>query len=211
MGMKKGALVSSVATVALCASMIAGSTWALFTQETRTDIVVSSANVSVVADIPDGSLDLINDVDNSGTFPNGGTARIEGNNLILENITPGDGVSFKINLANTSNIPLTYSVNLVRPSLSANPTEEEQKQSELAKALHVTMKRESEDGEKIETGTEFDLNPDKTSVTVWVEVKFLTAAERKTLNLPEVDYNLLQGVEDSKISIIVNATQKNAD
>lgn len=55
--MKKNIILSSVLTILLCVSLIAGSTFALFTSESSVNIAVTAGNVEVVATI-DENLEL---------------------------------------------------------------------------------------------------------------------------------------------------------
>ena len=200
MGMKKSAIVSSIATIALCAGLITGSTLALFEQETRNNIVVSSAHVKLEANIPTNSLDLVNDENNSGVFPNGGTATIDGNNLKLDKITPGDGVTFNIAITNESSIPLTYSVELIRPTEQSNATDEEKKAVALANALVVTLL--DENNTEISANQSFSLPSTIKNATVKVKVEF-------PAGVSNVDYDYLQGATESTIAVVVKAVQAN--
>ena len=47
--MKNKIIISSILTIAMCASLIAGSTFALFTSQSKVDVSVNSATVSVTA------------------------------------------------------------------------------------------------------------------------------------------------------------------
>lgn len=109
--MKKRILITSVVTIILCLCLIAGSTFALFTSQTSASIVVQSATVNVSASI--SGLEAysmaeertdIKDADGKIIFTNGGTVALVGNQLTLDRVTPGDKVSFTINVANSSNI-----------------------------------------------------------------------------------------------------------
>lgn len=121
--MKKKALLSSVLTIALCLSLIAGSTFALFTSESKVNVAVSSGNVEVVATVKDlkvysptridGTTKEITDATNAAnndtlTFANGGTATTNGNELVLDRMMPGDYVTFKIEVKNKSNVSIQY-------------------------------------------------------------------------------------------------------
>ena len=53
---KKKILLSSVMVIALCLSLIAGSTFALFTSESKVNIAVTSGKVDVKASITDLSV-----------------------------------------------------------------------------------------------------------------------------------------------------------
>lgn len=108
--MKKRVLITSAVTILLCLCLIAGSTFALFTASSTASIVVQSATVSVSASIT-GLRAFSRDVectskDAQGNliFVNGGTVGLVGNQLTLDRMTPGDKVTFTINVANGSNI-----------------------------------------------------------------------------------------------------------
>ena len=47
--MKNQIIISSILTIAMCVSLIAGSTFALFTSNSEVNVSVSSATVSVTA------------------------------------------------------------------------------------------------------------------------------------------------------------------
>ena len=123
--MKKKVLLSSIATIALCLCLIAGSTFALFTSTSENNIAVTAAKVEMTADITNltlasvrpatvaevraaaegGDITIIEDefggqyvyADRAdGTFANGGTADFKDAVLTLDRITPGDKVSFDV-------------------------------------------------------------------------------------------------------------------
>lgn len=131
--MKKKILLSSIVTIGLCLCMIAGSTFALFTDTATNNIAVTSGTVDIYASlsglqlysITDGtatnnsdSVDLFGDTyyyiedgyTSTTAFLNGGTASFtqdnEGNNigLTLTNITPGDRAEFTVDGTNDSNV-----------------------------------------------------------------------------------------------------------
>ncbi len=132
--MKKKILLSSIVTIGLCLCMIAGSTFALFTDTAKNDITVTSGTVDISASLSDdltfysitdgtdtnnsGSVDLFGDTyyyikdgyTSTTAFLNGGTARFtvdnEGNKtgLTLTNITPGDRAEITVKGTNASNV-----------------------------------------------------------------------------------------------------------
>lgn len=122
--MKKRVLITSAVTILLCLCLIAGSTFALFTANTSASIVVQSATVSIGASINNlhafSLTDATQKKDQSGNwiytectakdaekrilFANGGTVELSGNKLNLDRMSPGDKVSFSINVTNSSNI-----------------------------------------------------------------------------------------------------------
>lgn len=123
--MKKKVLLSSIATIALCLCLIAGSTFALFTSQSKTNIAVTAGKVAVEANISGLTLYSVKANPTSGTvidefgykydyekqntaFLNGGTATLVGNELTLDKVTPGDKVTFTIEIANTSDVATNY-------------------------------------------------------------------------------------------------------
>ena len=110
--MKNKIIISSILTIALCLSMIAGSTFALFTSNSQTNIAVTSGKLEVVANINDDLALTSLGVAQTGTFANGGTAEIvtvDGiPTLELSRLTPGDSVSFSITVENKSNVAMKY-------------------------------------------------------------------------------------------------------
>ena len=111
--MKNKIIISSILTIALCLSMIAGSTFALFTSKSQTNIAVTSGKLEVVANINnDLSLTSLGVAQTDGTFANKGTAQIvtvDGiPTLELYRLTPGDSVSFSITVENKSDVAMKY-------------------------------------------------------------------------------------------------------
>lgn len=124
--MKKKALLSSILTIVLCLSLIAGSTFALFTSETTVDIEVDAGRVNIEAGLttpvlysvqPDAAGTEFDEngktykyVEQTGTFANGGTATLDASNgvISLVNVTPGDKITFKLTGTNTSDVAVQY-------------------------------------------------------------------------------------------------------
>lgn len=124
--MKKKVLLSSIATIALCLCLIAGSTFALFTDSSRLDIEVTAGDVAIDADIrglelwsvtPDAEGTVVDELGGRYTyenqtekgkdmFLNTGKAAFKDNVLTIDRITPGDKVSFNIECANTSDVSI---------------------------------------------------------------------------------------------------------
>ena len=187
--MKKKALLSSFLTIALCLSLIVGSTFALFTSQSELNVAVTSGNVNVVATILTDSLATSSlGVDQTaGKFANGGTADFEGAKLVLDKITPGDKASFTILMENNSDVTVQYRVKW-------------EVDGELYDALVATA-----DGTAIANG--------KSDWAVW-EAPETDAEKVKTLaiavELPEEIGNEYQG-KNANIAFTVEAVQGNAD
>lgn len=132
--MKKKVLMSSIVTIVLCLTLIAGSTFALFTDKNEINIAVTSGEVNLTAKLDgltissvrpatvaekNAGSNLIEDEfgglyvyeDHAdGIFANGGTAELndEGNTLSLNRVTPGDKVEFDIVGTNESDVTVQY-------------------------------------------------------------------------------------------------------
>lgn len=113
--MKKKVLLSSIVTIAICLCMIAGSTYALFTDTAKTDITVTAGTVDIEAALANLQTKSLEQAafDNDGNFTNGGTATLNNDGTVtLDLLTPGDEVKFDVNVANKSNVSVKYKVNI---------------------------------------------------------------------------------------------------
>ena len=103
--MKNKVIISSILTIAMCLSMIAGSTFALFTSESQVNVAVTSGKVSVTAvaeNLTLGSTLGANVAETSANF-------IEDTNEIkLVNFVPGDFVKFDLRIKNESTVTVNY-------------------------------------------------------------------------------------------------------
>ncbi len=109
---KTRVLLTSAVSVAMCASLIAGSTYALFTDESKVNVAVTSGRVDVEAVV--GELTLTSKgVAMQDNWENGGTASIKDGVVTLDRITPGDKVTFPISITNNSNVTIKYRTSVV--------------------------------------------------------------------------------------------------
>ena len=133
---KKKTLLSAILAIAFCMSLIAGSTFALFTSESRVNIAVNSGKVEVVASVSGlNTFSVVNDdeveetdanyageiaedklgagkykyvAQPAGQFSEGGTAVYENGTLTLDKMIPGDKVTFNVDIENNSNVKIQY-------------------------------------------------------------------------------------------------------
>jgi len=112
----KRSLVTTLIVVAVCLVIVTGSTFSLFTSKTGANIAVTAGNVQLTATIDDTSLKLysmgVEQTAEPMKFENGGTAgfNADATTLTLTNITPGDKVTFEIDVTNFSNVDIQYRV-----------------------------------------------------------------------------------------------------
>ncbi len=117
---KKKLIISCILSLIMCASLLTGATYALFTSEDTTNIAITSGEIDVKANIENLVLTSPTAIDASGNvtddtnaaiggrFANGGTAAINGDTLTISNIMPGDKATFDIRITNKSNVIVQY-------------------------------------------------------------------------------------------------------
>ena len=108
----RNVLVSAVLAIALCISVIAGATFALFTSKSSVNIAITSGNVEVVAKADGLKTYSMGREQTDGKFENGGSAALDGNALALDGMTPGDKVTFTITIENKSTVTVKYRTRL---------------------------------------------------------------------------------------------------
>ena len=132
--MKRNVIISAFLAIALCMSVIAGATFALFTSNAKVNLSITSAKVKLLnATIENKKMYSLTEVNPdtlegteedrtaAGTFYLGGTAEFEGNTLTLKKMAPGDRIAFDVKVDNESDIPVKYRV-LVKEDGESNLT-----------------------------------------------------------------------------------------
>ena len=123
---KRKIIIPAILSILACGSIAAGSTYALFTSESKVNVAITSGKVEVNATLSgleayspteiatDGTIsnntNLANNENEIKVFGNGGTAQIDEGTLKLSNVTPGDKVSFDIKINNKSSVKALYRV-----------------------------------------------------------------------------------------------------
>lgn len=132
--MKKKVLLSSISTIALCMSLIAGSTFALFTSQSQVNVAVTSGNVDVVASV-DGEIRYTSSL---GTVlpQSSATLAEDSNTITISNMVPGDTATFNIRITNNSTVNVKYRTRFVQQNGA---------DSELLKALKIQVENVTED------------------------------------------------------------------
>lgn len=168
--MKRNVIVSAFLAIALCLSVVAGATFALFTSGAKVNLSITSATVKVSADVENLKLystTEVNPATNKGkkqdltgnTFLLGGTANFTDGVLTLDRLAPGDGVTFDIKLTNKSNIDVKYRVVIGEAT-----------GGDLADALDITVNGDKYEGAINTEWNEVAANADIPSVPVKVEL-----------------------------------------
>lgn len=195
----KKMLAASIATIALSAAVISGSTYAIFTSKESTNIAVTAGKVKIEADASlttaysyDWSASAEDDVKANATlnnsiytFTNGGTAELKDGAVTLTNITPGDYVEVTIKITNYSNVATKYMVKI------------SDAEGDLAAVLDVVGKG-TDDWVALAAATDATNGTEVTSFTITIGLDKEAVDDK---------YQTLSG----SIEIIVYAIQGNAD
>lgn len=133
---KRNAIISSLLIIVLCLSLLAGATFALFTSESKVNISVTSGKVNIVANIENLQATHPEEIKISNsetTYEQGlyaGTATCNENTIELNNMVPGDKVTFDIVIKNYSTISVKFKT-----------TFETSGDEELVEALNINVGR----------------------------------------------------------------------
>ncbi|MBQ7879280.1 MAG: hypothetical protein IJ317_01390, partial [Clostridia bacterium] len=176
---------TSMATIAMCASLVAGGTYALFTSESAVNVAVTSGTVSVVATL-DGEIELGSTLGENVTE----TAveySADSNTIALTNMVPGDYIEFDINVHNASDVTVKYQT-------AISVVEDDG----LFDGLVVSIDEETLAGKDAKMSKWATLNVGSDDIIVPVRVE-----------LPEDEGNEYQG-KTCTIAYTVNAVQGNA-
>ena len=188
--MKTKIFLSSILTIALCLSLIVGSTFALFETKQEVNIAVTAGKVEISAVIPETT--LVKDL-----YVGTATYDSTSNKLDIVNIVPGDTVKFNIEVSNSSNIPVQYKVKANSGVTSG---------VDLLDALTCTVKF---------NGDTYTMNASNDGF----ETAYITPAAGTTLtnievtiefpaNDSNINYDLYQG-EGTSLTFVVEAVQGN--
>ena len=190
--MKKKLILGSALGIIMCSSLITGATMALFTSESNVNIAVTTGKVDVTATATEVTTYSMGVQTQDGTFDNGGTAKVEGGELILDKVTPGDKAVVALEITNNSNVAHQQRISLTG-SLGA----------ELMDQLIVGVS---------ETDSNFTYYSDYT--TAWTKVDAVTEPDTTTMYVSiELPAYVGDDWQDKscEITISVEAVQGNAD
>ena len=114
---KRSVIITAILAIIMCASLAAGATFALFTSNSKVNIVISSANVEVNADVKvTKTWHEDNNVEKDGLYDTGKAEVTKENSqvkLTLSNFVPTDGVKLAVKLTNESTVKIKYRVVLL--------------------------------------------------------------------------------------------------
>ena len=180
-------IATSIATIAMCASLAVGGTFALFTSESEVNVAVTSGTVDVKAYADKATLSYTSLL---GETLAESSATIVDNVVKIDKIVPGDTIAFELVIENYSNVTVQYQTVL---SLVDGV--------DLFTGLQIEVDQKVYDG--------------MTAYSNWAELNPINGENKEfdripvTITLPEYAGNEYQS-KTAEISFIVKAVQGNA-
>ncbi len=114
---KRSVIITAILAIIMCASLVAGATFALFTSSSSVNIAITSANVEVTADVAvTKTWHENNGAEAEGLYDTGKAEVTKENSqvkLTLSNFVPTDGVELAVKLTNKSTVKIKYRVMLL--------------------------------------------------------------------------------------------------
>lgn len=114
---KRSVIITAILAIIMCASLAAGATFALFSSSSSVNIVITSANVEVNADVKVTETWHENNGERADGLYDTGKAEVTYENnqakLTLSNFVPTDGVKLAVSLKNESTVKIKYRVVLL--------------------------------------------------------------------------------------------------
>lgn len=108
---KRSVIITAILAIIMCASLVAGATFALFTSSSSVNIAVTSGNVEVTASVVDIQKSYVDENGETvdGKLFSGDATFDEGAHTVtLSNVLPKDTVKFKVEVVNRSNVAIKY-------------------------------------------------------------------------------------------------------
>lgn len=108
---KRSVIITAILAIIMCASLVAGATFALFTSSSSVNIAVTSGNVEVTASVVDIQKSYVDDKGktvNGKLFSGDATFDEGAHTVTLSNVLPKDTVEFKVRVVNGSNVAIKY-------------------------------------------------------------------------------------------------------
>ena len=183
----KKILIPSIMAILLCATLIAGATFALFTSSKTVNVAVNSATVEITAGVDAESIVLGSSLAAGNLTETTANFSTTDNTITISKIVPGDYVEFDLVITNQSNVAVNYKTTI---SMLNNDG--------LWAGLIVTIDGENYDGD--------------TKSTDWAPLTITGAQEERVtvrIQLPETAGNEYQG-KTVTLSYFVEAVQGNA-
>ena len=198
---RRGSLLLSVLAVVLSAALIAGATYALFSQRDSYDIEVSSGDIKVTGELAitgawsqgenaAARAEGTEQEDGSYLVEQGGVFRTDGAKIVMTNISQGDGATYRLTLTNESSVSMQYRVYIKAEESNA-----------LTEALELKA-----------DGAEVMLEGGTATLVGWTQVDAGAALADGEL---EIEISLPWGNDDAagqvaNLNVVVEAIQANA-
>ena len=108
---KRSVIITAILAIIMCASLVAGATFALFSSSSSVNIAVTSGNVEVTASVVDIQKSYVDDKGetvNGKLFSGDATFDEGARTVTLSHVLPKDTVKFKVEVVNRSNVAIKY-------------------------------------------------------------------------------------------------------
>lgn len=108
---KRSVIITAILAIIMCASLVAGATFALFSSSSSVNIAVTSGNVEVTASVVDIQKSYVDDKGetvNGKLFSGDATFDEGAHTVTLSHVLPKDTVKFKVRVVNGSNVAIKY-------------------------------------------------------------------------------------------------------
>lgn len=108
---KRSVIITAILAIIMCASLVAGATFALFSSSSSVNIAVTSGNVEVTASVVEIQKSYVDDKGekvNGKLFSGDATFDEGAHTVTLSNVLPKDTVEFKVRVVNGSNVAIKY-------------------------------------------------------------------------------------------------------
>lgn len=193
------AMLSAAVAIAMCTSVMAGTTYALFTSESNVNIAISSANVEVAANavkltkysaVADENGEMLDELGNKYAYGAPETLAVSDGILKFENVKPGDKYELTLSVKNNSSIDVAYRTKFefLRGDLK------------LMSAFKTTLDGKNVSNYKSYTGAWQDWD-----ITDTVKTKTVTLVMEMPMNIGNAFKNL-----SADINVSIEALQGNA-
>lgn len=185
---KSKLLAASLLAFVMSGAVVAGGTYALFSDTTENNIVINTGNIKVTSEdsivsYKTSETDYVDAEGDDVTFGEGRTGHLENGTLTLNGVLPGDGVQYKVSYNNESTLPFKYRIRI-----------EVSEELKDYFDIEATMGEQTVNGSAVlQTWTEGDENTPFEDISVKVEYR------EGITDLPDIS--------DAKVKIVIDVAQ----
>lgn len=187
---KSKLLAASLLAFVMSGAVVAGGTYALFSDTTENNIVINTGNIKVTSEdsivsYKTSETDYVDAEGDDVIFGEGRTGHLKNGTLTLSGVLPGDGVQYKVSYKNESTLPFKYRIRI-----------EVSEELKDYFDIETTMGEQTVNGSAVlQTWTEGDENTPFGDISVKVEYK------EDITDLPD------PAISGAKVKIVIDVAQ----